>query len=457
MVRAFSPRPARPSALVSLLASAAALAAWLTLQAPQAEAAGRATTRTTAHAGRTGARRPRASSAARRARPIPWLKGNLPNVQAQGAYVLDLAHGQELFSRRPDEARPIASISKLAATLVVVGRGLDLDKTTTITRTDVDTARGGARSRLFEGMTLSNRDLLHAALLGSDNRAVPALGRAVGLEPAQLAAAMTTKVHELGLTHTRFVEPTGLSPENVSTPRELIDLLRVVIDHPVLGPITQTVTYDAHPIGRAVIRYNNTHRPAARPNTIVIGGKTGFNNAARYCLVLAARVSGRTIGMAFLGTEGELTRFGDVARVADWVAMQEAKDAPPRTLLAAGPRGAVPVTAESAPALPAVVRTLSPTLPALPVLAVPGLIAPEVPAPAVPAPAAPVSPTGAATVAPSAALAPPPLAPEEPVGLPPAGASGSEGPSSPLAPKAPASPLAPTAPLPPAGTNPVGR
>jgi D-alanyl-D-alanine endopeptidase (penicillin-binding protein 7) len=264
-----------------------------------------------------------------RSRPqIPWLRGGLPNVQAQGALVVDLDAGEELFARRADEPRPIASISKLAATLTVVDRGLDLDAYTTVSRLDAQVARGGARSRLSEGLTLTNRDLLHAALLGSDNRAISALGRAVDLGAGELAQAMTATARRLGLRETRFVEPTGISAQNRSTPREAITLLRAVMDHPVLGPITSQIAYEVRPIGRRPIRYLNTYRPAARRNTLVLGGKTGFNNAARYCLVLAAKVGGRTLGMAFLGTEGELTRFGDVARVSDWVVARRARPAP---------------------------------------------------------------------------------------------------------------------------------
>jgi D-alanyl-D-alanine endopeptidase (penicillin-binding protein 7) len=291
---------------------------------------------------------------------IPWLRGNLPNVQAQASLVVDLQDGEELFSRQPDAPRPIASISKLAATLTVVERGLVLDQLTTVSRADLDVARGGARSRLVEGTTLSNRDLLHAALLGSDNRAVSALGRAVGLSAADLAAAMTSKARELGCKGTRFEDPTGLSPQNVSTPREAIVLLRAVMDHPVLGPITRRVEYDAHPVGRAPIRYSNTHRPAARSNTVVLGGKTGFNNAARYCLVLAAEVGGRTLGMAFLGTEGELTRFGDVGRVSDWVvayrarSKPETKNAGPALAARSAPEPTPPPAAITPPPLPAV-------------------------------------------------------------------------------------------------------
>jgi D-alanyl-D-alanine endopeptidase (penicillin-binding protein 7) len=256
------------------------------------------------------------------------MKGNQPNVQSMGALVIDLDSGRELFARRADNPRAIASISKLAALLTVMDHNLDLDGLTTIKRLDVDVARGGAKSRLLEGMTLSNRDLLHAALLGSDNRAVSALGRAVGLGTAQFTAAMNRKVASLGLRFTRFREPTGLSADNQSTPREIIELLKAAMAHPVLGPIVKRPEYDAHPVSKPAIHYNSTHKPAARGNVQVLGGKTGYNDTARYCLVLAARIDGHNYAMALLGTEGDLTRFGDVARVADWIVTHKPKRGP---------------------------------------------------------------------------------------------------------------------------------
>jgi len=262
-------------------------------------------------------------------RHVPAVKGGLPNIQARGAVVLD-EDGHEIYARNPDQERPIASISKLAAMLVVMDRGLDLDGLSTITKADIEVARGGARSRLLEGMTLSNRDLLHAALMGSDNRAIPTLGRAVKLSPSQLAAAMTAKAAELGLKHTRFHDPTGLSVENVSTPRETIVLLRAVMKNPVLGPVTERVQYEAHPVGRPPITYFNTYRPAIRNNVQVLGGKTGYNDDARYCLVIATKVDGHVCYMSFLSNEGKLTRFGDVARVADWIVSR--KPRPPIAL-----------------------------------------------------------------------------------------------------------------------------
>ena len=253
------------------------------------------------------------------------VKGNLPNVLSLGALIVDLDNGHEIFARKPDQPRAIASISKLAATLVVMDHELDLEGLSTMKKVDSEVARGGAPSRLLEGMTLSNRDLLHAALLGSDNRAVSALGRAVGLSATQLTNAMNRKVASLQLRATRFREPTGLSPENVSTPREILQLLRASMSHPILGPIVRKPEYEAHPVGRPPIRYVSTHRPAARPSLQILGGKTGYNDAARYCLVIAVAIDGRNYGMALLGTEGKLARFGDVARVVDWIVTHKAK------------------------------------------------------------------------------------------------------------------------------------
>src|SRR5437016_4518339 len=118
-----------------------------------------------------------------RSRPVAtFTKNGLPNVQAQSAVVVDLDGNEELFTKNADEVRPIASISKLMAVLVVLDRNLDMEAATTMIDGDRQIAFGGARSRLPIGLSFTNRDLLHAALMASDNRAVPALGRAVGLD-----------------------------------------------------------------------------------------------------------------------------------------------------------------------------------------------------------------------------------------------------------------------------------
>jgi D-alanyl-D-alanine endopeptidase (penicillin-binding protein 7) len=250
----------------------------------------------------------------------PTTREGRPNIQAQAALITDLSGG-EYYAKNPDAVRPIASISKLMASLVVVDAGLKLDETQTIVADDKKVAWKGARSRLIEGMTLSNRDLLHAALIASDNRAVPALGRSVGMTSAQLAAAMTRKARTLGLHHTEFKDPTGLDDGNVSTPRETIQMLQAVLRNPTLAEILRKPKYVAQSVGkhRQAIEYSNTDMLVRGGHWQVHGGKTGYTDIARYCLVVAAKVGDRDVAMAFLGAEGKLTRFGDFTRAADWL------------------------------------------------------------------------------------------------------------------------------------------
>ena len=133
-------------------------------------------------------------------------------------------------------------------------------------------------------------------------------------------------------------------------------MLKEVIAHPVLGPITRRAEYEAHPVGKPPIKYINTDHPAQRSNVQVLGGKTGYNDDARYCLVVATKIDGRAYYMAFLGNEGKMTRFGDVARVADWVVSHTPKPSPK-----AVPAGQEAVaTAPASPTVPLPVGVAAP-------------------------------------------------------------------------------------------------
>lgn len=287
----------------------------------------------------------KAKGKASRHRPAPrrsvpvYTKAGLPNIQATAAIVVDLERGTALYEKNPDAVRPIASISKLMAMMVVLDRklgpggerALDLDGKTVITESDARLTTRGARSRLLTGMALTNRDLLHAALMASDNRAVLALGRAVGLSPPALAAEMTAKARSLGLSKTEFHDPTGLDYRNVSTPREVVKMLTAALKEPLISQIARTAHFVAHslPPRRTAVEYTNTDQLLRTSRHRVLGGKTGYNDRAGYCLVVAARVPAgtgpkgerreREVAMAFLGEEGELTRFADFGRAAQWL------------------------------------------------------------------------------------------------------------------------------------------
>lgn len=250
----------------------------------------------------------------------PLTKDGFPNVQAAAAVVIDLDTGEEVYAKNPDSLRPIASVGKLFAALAVRHAGIKLDGITVITPDDRRIASGGARSRLFEGKGFTNHDLLRAMLIASDNRAVPAVGRGAGLDPAHLIAGMNEAAKRLGLTKTKFTDPTGLNG-NVSTPREIAVALRAALADPVLAPILGAHEADVasatHP--RYQVHYNNTNVSLRTSRHSVIGGKTGYTDEAKYCLAIAATIAGRRFAMVFLGAEGELTRFADFGRTADWL------------------------------------------------------------------------------------------------------------------------------------------
>src|SRR5262249_51246631 len=152
---------------------------------------------------------------------------DLPDVKSRSAAVLDAETGAEIFSKDADEIRPIASTTKIFVAMAV-RKNLDLDGWTEITKTDARYAAGGARTRLDIGQKFRNKDLLRAMLIASDNRAATALGRAAGMSPDELVAAMNAVVKDLHLKHTKLIDPTGLRG-NVSTAREMAMALRAAL------------------------------------------------------------------------------------------------------------------------------------------------------------------------------------------------------------------------------------
>jgi serine-type D-Ala-D-Ala endopeptidase (penicillin-binding protein 7) len=243
-----------------------------------------------------------------------------PEVQSRSVVVIDAETGVEIFGKDADEIRPIASTTKIFVAMAVRKKGLELDGWTEITRTDVRQARGGARTRLDIRRMFKNKDLLRAMLMASDNRAPTALGRAAGMTPEQLVAAMNGIAKDLHLKRTKFTDPTGLRG-NVSTAREMAIALRAALADDVLREIMG----DPYEVivgkwGVPKIAYGSTNQPLVVKKYDVIGGKTGYTVPAGYCFVTGARFHGREVVMTFLGARGKSTRFVDFNRVAAWLA-----------------------------------------------------------------------------------------------------------------------------------------
>ncbi|MBK8481468.1 MAG: D-alanyl-D-alanine carboxypeptidase [Proteobacteria bacterium] len=243
-------------------------------------------------------------------------------LSARAVLVLKTSTGEVLLARRPHELRSIASLTKLAAALVVRRHGLQLKAGTTIDRQDWQVALGGARTRLELNWTYRNQDLLYAALLSSDNRAVSALGRAVGLDAAGLVRGMNVLAKELGLSHTHFAGPVGIDPRNVSTALELGRLVDAASRDPALSEVMRSQAHRVTPLrGYLSNHYRNTNPLVGqRRYPRFLASKTGYNAEAGYCLavVVEQRALGH-VAIVLLGSRSKAWRLRDQETLLRWL------------------------------------------------------------------------------------------------------------------------------------------
>ena len=258
--------------------------------------------------------------------PLPalpaWAGSTTPELSASAVLVLDSGTGKVLLSRNASETRPIASLTKLMAALVARAHRIKLDKGTVISRDDWKVALGGCRTRLELKWTYSNRDLLHAALMASDNRAVSAIGRAVGLHSTALVQAMNEHARRMGLTKTEFRGPVGIDPGNVSTAWEMARIVRAASKDTALRAIMSKREHQIKPM-RGYLRhyYRNTNPLVGKTRGVrFLASKTGYNRDAGYCLATVARVGRRgVVTIVILGSKSKLERVRDLRRILRWV------------------------------------------------------------------------------------------------------------------------------------------
>jgi D-alanyl-D-alanine endopeptidase (penicillin-binding protein 7) len=235
-------------------------------------------------------------------------------LRSEVALVFDVEDGQVLYEKNSAELRPIASISKLMTALVIAESKLPMDEVLTITDDDVDRMRY-SRSRLAVGTRLTRGEMLHLALMSSENRAAHALGRHFPGGMPAFVRAMNDKARALGMRHSRFVEPTGLSSENVATSHDLVKLLRATNRHPVIRRYATDDT-EVFDVGRGRrLTYNNTNRLVKKDDWDIRVSKTGFINEAGQCLVMLTRIDQREVAIVLLNATGSYSRIGDAVRI----------------------------------------------------------------------------------------------------------------------------------------------
>jgi D-alanyl-D-alanine endopeptidase (penicillin-binding protein 7) len=238
-------------------------------------------------------------------------------LKSSVALVVDQNTNEVLLSKNEEAVLPIASLTKLMTGLVISEAQLSMDEMITVTKDDVDTEKG-SRSRLHVGARLSRGELMHLALMSSENRAAHALGRTYPGGMPAFVDMMNAKAQELGMAHTRYVEPTGLSSKNQSSAQDLVKLVDVASSQSMLRELT-TSPHHQVALGRQKLQYNNTNRLVKSANWDIGLQKTGYISEAGQCLVMQANVAGRQLIMVFLDSVGKLSRIADAERVRRWV------------------------------------------------------------------------------------------------------------------------------------------
>ncbi|WP_263911457.1 D-alanyl-D-alanine endopeptidase [Achromobacter sp. 79A6] len=261
------------------------------------------------------ARGQRTAAAASAAMPPPAVsvRAEAAALRSSTAYVQDLATSTVIFAKNENVVRPIASISKLMTAVVVVDANQPMDEMLEITDEDVDGLKH-TTSRLRVGTKLSRGDMLHLALMSSENRAANALGRHYPGGLPAFVAAMNAKAQSLGMTSTHFIEPTGLSSNNVSSPHDLARLLRAASQRPLIHRYSTDTEYDVE-INNRTQTFRNTNLLVRKPDWDIKVSKTGYINEAGECLVMLARINGRDLAIVLLDSQGKLSRIGDAVRI----------------------------------------------------------------------------------------------------------------------------------------------
>jgi D-alanyl-D-alanine endopeptidase (penicillin-binding protein 7) len=239
------------------------------------------------------------------------------DLKSSVALVIDQDTHEVLFSKNDSAVLPIASLTKLMTGTIVSEAKLPMDDMITITQDDVDTEKGSS-SRLRVGTMLSRGELLHLALMSSENRAAHALGRTYPGGLAAFVPLMNAKAMMLGMKDTHYVEPTGLSSQNQSSAHDLATLVSAAYHDPLLRELTTSPEHEVA-IGRRTLQFRNTNRLVKNPDWDIGLQKTGYIHEAGQCLVMQAKIAGRKLIMVFLDSAGKLSRIADAERVRRWV------------------------------------------------------------------------------------------------------------------------------------------
>ena len=232
--------------------------------------------------------------------------------------VLDAAADRQIYAKAADEVTPIASVTKLMTAMVVLDSQQPLDDVLEIDSADYDFLKNSS-SRLRAGTTLSRREMLRLALMSSENRAASSLARHFPGGKQAFVTAMNFKAASLGLTHTHYSDPTGLSPENVSTASDLAKLVQAAAEYPMIREFTTTPSYLVEMDTGRTLGFNNSNALVKKQDWDITLQKTGYIREAGKCVVMLVNIASKPFVIVLLDSLGKYTRIADAQRVKHWL------------------------------------------------------------------------------------------------------------------------------------------
>jgi serine-type D-Ala-D-Ala endopeptidase (penicillin-binding protein 7) len=214
------------------------------------------------------------------------------NITAKSWILADDANNI-IQSKNISEQRSIGSITKLMTVIVVVD----------------------ARQNLNESLgSLNRQDLIQFALIKSDNNAARVLCNNYPGGTVSCITAMNRRAHALGMTHTNFVEPSGLSIMNVSTAEDLVKLVLAASKYPEIVQASRTANLRIQ-LKKKYLTVRNTNPTIAHEPYNFWVSKTGFISAAGGCIVMMKDTPlGRRV-VVVLGSKNTRTRIPEAETV----------------------------------------------------------------------------------------------------------------------------------------------
>lgn len=252
--------------------------------------------------------------------------GSLPIVNAKSFIVINEETNEVLYEKNSTTTLPIASLTKLVAIKVFLDTKPSLNRVVAYKLEDeeynyayVEHKWESARLKLNAGETLTIEDLIYASLVGSANNTVETLVRVSNLSRDQFILKMNETVKEWGTNSTNFLEPTGLSPDNVSSAKDYAIITTRVLANPIIEKASKMAEYKFYTQNTNIFhRLKNTNQLINTYRFNITGSKTGYLNESGYCLMVRAKVNNKNIIVVTLGEETRDLSFYETAELVEY-------------------------------------------------------------------------------------------------------------------------------------------